>query len=216
VASSDDPLERYVERVSTPDAPFLERVMRDAQGGLSSPQMLSGPVQGRVLEMLVFALQARSVVEIGTYAGYSALAMAEGMPPEGRIVTLELDPERAEFARRQIAASPHAGRIEVVVGPALESLARLEGPFDFAFVDADKQSYVAYYEALLPKLSEHGLLAADNTLWGAQALDGTASDSARAVHAFNEHVRGDPRVRTVILAIREGITLVRKAGAHSA
>ncbi len=204
-------LERYVERVSTPDPPFLDRARQEAEASLTSPQMLSGPVQGRVLELLVFALQARSVVEIGTYAGYSALAMAEGMPPDGRIVTLELDQGRAEFARRQIAASPHAGRIEVVVGPALESLARLEGPFDFAFVDADKQGYVAYYEALLPKLSPHGLIAADNTLWGARATDGSAGDSDRAVHAFNEHVRDDPRVRSVMLAIREGLTLIRKA-----
>jgi caffeoyl-CoA O-methyltransferase len=207
-----DSLERYVERSSTPDPPFLARVLREAQAALTSPQMLSGPVQGRVLEMLVFALQAHSVIEIGTYAGYSALAMAEGLPPDGRIVTLELDAERAEFARRQIAASPHAGRIEVVVGPALESLARLDGPFDFAFVDADKQSYVAYYEALLPRLSERGLIAADNTLWGARALDGAAADSDRAVHAFNEHVRNDPRVRSVVVAIREGLTLIRKSG----
>jgi caffeoyl-CoA O-methyltransferase len=212
VVTTQESLERYVERVSTPDAPFLERVFRDAHETLTSPQMLSGPVQGRLLEMLVFALQARTIVEIGTYAGYSALAMAEGMPAGGRIVTLELDPERAEFARRQIAASPHEGRIEVVVGPALESLARFEGLFDFAFVDADKQSYVDYYEALLPKLAERGLIAADNTLWGARALDGSVGESDRAVHAFNEHVRSDPRVRSVIVAIRDGITLIRKAG----
>jgi caffeoyl-CoA O-methyltransferase len=209
---TQDSLRRYVELVSTPDAPFLERVFQDAHAALSSPEMLSGPAQGRLLEMLVFALQARSIVEIGTYAGYSALAMAEGMPASGRIVTLELDPERAEFARLQIAASPHADRVEVIVGPALESLARLDGPFDFAFIDADKQSYVAYYEALLPKLTAHGLIAADNTLRGAWALDGAAADSDRSLHAFNEHVRGDARVRSVIVAIREGVTLIRKVG----
>ncbi|MGZ4384068.1 MAG: O-methyltransferase [Gaiellaceae bacterium] len=210
-ATAAGDLESYAEQCSTPDPPFLARVMRETQASLSSPQMLSGPVQGRFLEMLVFALQARSVVEVGTYAGYSSLAMAEGMPPGGRIRTLELDPDRAEFARRQIEASPYPDRIEVIVGPALESLQRLDGPFDFAFVDADKQNYVNYYEALLPKLADHGLLAADNTLWGARALDGRAGDSDRAIHAFNEHVRNDPRVRSVILAIRDGITLVRKA-----
>jgi caffeoyl-CoA O-methyltransferase len=207
-----DEILAYVKRMSTPDSPRLEELAEVTKRTLDSPQMLSGPVVGRLLEFLVFALEARSVLEIGTYAGYSALSMAEGLPPDGHIVTLELDQARAEFARRWVAASPHAKKIEVVVGPALESLENLSGPFDFVFIDADKGGYPDYYEAVLPKLSPHGLIALDNTLSHGQVLDETdASPRAETIRAFNERVRNDPRVRCVILNVRDGITLIRRA-----
>jgi caffeoyl-CoA O-methyltransferase len=202
----------YVERMSTPGSPQLEELAREARRTLDSPQMLSGPVVGRLLEFLVFALQARSVLEIGTYAGYSALSMAEGLPPDGRIVTLELDEARAEFARRAIAASPHAQKIEVVVGPALESLESLPGPFDFVFIDADKEGYLGYYEAVLPKLSARGLIAIDNTLSHGRVLDESdRGPRTETIRDFNERVRNDPRVRCVILSVRDGVTLIRRA-----
>jgi len=174
--------------------------------------MLSGPVVGRLLEFLVFALGARSVLEIGTFSGYSALCMAEGLPPDGHIVTLERDEAHAEFARRAIAVSPHAKRIEIVLGPALASLEELPGPFDFVFIDADKVGYPDYYEAVLPKLAPHGLIAVDNTLRSGSVLDETdRSPAAEATRAFNERVRTDPRVRCVILSVRDGVTLIRRA-----
>ncbi len=207
-----DEILNYVERMSTPGSPQLEELAREARRTLDSPQMLSGPVVGRLLEFLVFALGARSVLEIGTYAGYSALSMAEGLPPDGQIVTLELDEARAEFARRAIAAGPHAQKIEVVVGPALESLESLPGPFDFVFIDADKTGYLDYYEAVLPKLSARGLIAIDNTLSHGRVLDESdESPRAETIRAFNERVRNDPRVRCVILSVRDGITLIRRA-----
>jgi caffeoyl-CoA O-methyltransferase len=180
---------------------------------LDSPQMLSGPVVGRLLEFLVFALGARSVLEIGTFSGYSALSMAEGLPAEGRIVTLELDETHAEVARRAIAASPHADKIEIVLGPALASIERLPGPFDFVFIDAGKTGCPDYYEAVvLPKLAPRGLIAVDNTLRHGSVLDESdASAAAAATHTFNERVRNDPRVRCVILSVRDGITLIRPA-----
>jgi caffeoyl-CoA O-methyltransferase len=174
--------------------------------------MLSGPVVGRLLEFLVAALGARSVLEIDTFSGYSALAMAEGLPPEGRIVTLELDEAHAELARRAFDASPHAEKIEIVLGPALESIESLPGPFDFVFIDADKVGYPNYYEAVLPKLAPRGLIAVDNTLRSGSVLDETNRISAvLATRAFNERVRRDPRVRCVILSVRDGVTLIRRA-----
>jgi caffeoyl-CoA O-methyltransferase len=209
--TTDDIL-AYVERHTTPSSPRLEELSEETHRTLDDPQMLSGPVVGRLLEFLVFALEARSVLEIGTFSGYSALAMAEGLSPDGHIVTLELDEKHAEVARRAIAASPHAGRIEVLLGPALESLEQLPGPFDFVFVDADKTGYLDYYEAVLPKLSPRGLIAVDNTLrHGAVLDDSDTSEGTKAIRAFNERVRNDPRVRCVILSVRDGVTLIRRA-----
>ena len=172
--------------------------------------MLTGSVQGRLLELLVYALQARRVLELGTFSGYSALSMAAGLPADGRIDTCELEETQAEVARRYIARSPYADRITVHVGPALETIGRLEGDFDFVYIDADKENYVNYYKAMLPRLSAAGVIAADNTLWSGSVLDDAdPSESTSGIKAFNEHVRNDPRVTSVLLTVRDGITLIR-------
>jgi caffeoyl-CoA O-methyltransferase len=167
--------------------------------------MLTGPVAGRFLELLVWFGRPQRVLEIGTFSGHSALAMAAALPEGGRIDTCELDPERAAFAQRYFDRSPHGDRITVHLGPAIETIERLEGEFDFVFIDADKGGYVGYYEAVLPRLSERGLIAADNTLADGRVLDGSAD-----VIAFNEHVAADPRTVQVILSVRDGITLIRR------
>ena len=173
--------------------------------------MLTGTVEGRLLEALVWAAQPQLVLELGTYSGYSALAMAAALPPGGRIVTCELSDEHADFAQRHIDASPYADRIEVRRGPALESVAALEGPFDLVFIDADKVNYVNYYEAVVPKLAERGLIAADNTLWsGRVAEDEDESEATDAMRTFNDRVRDDDRVVAVMLSVRDGITLIRR------
>jgi caffeoyl-CoA O-methyltransferase len=137
--------------------------------------------------------------------------MAAGLPSGGHVDTCERDPERAEFARRHIARSPYADRVTVHVGPALETIERLEGEFDLVFLDADKPNYVRYYEALLPRLSERGLIVADNTLWGGSVVE-EADDGelTRAVRAFNDHVRGDERAVCTLLTVRDGVTLIRR------
>jgi caffeoyl-CoA O-methyltransferase len=207
-----DEILAYVDRHSTPSSEQLDELAEETTRTLGSPNMLSGPVVGRLLEFLVAALGARSVLEIGTFSGYSALAMAEGLPPEGRIVTLEIDEAHAELARRAIAESPHAGKIEIVLGPALESIERLPGPFDFVFIDADKDQYLDYYEAVLPKLTPRGLIAADNTLRNGHVLDESdRSPANEGIRAFNERARNDPRVRCVILSVRDGVTLIRRS-----
>ena len=190
----------------------MEALAEETRSTLSASGMLSGAVEGRLLEMLVFATGARSVLEFGTYSGYSALSMARALPADGRIVTLEVSEEHAEFARRHIAASAYADRIDVMVGPALDSVAQLAGPFDFVFIDADKPNYRNYFEAVLPKLSERGLIAVDNTLWSGAVLDPgseDASESTRALAAFNDMVVQDERVNCVMLTVRDGVTLIR-------
>ncbi len=206
-------LDAYAERHTTPPPDHLVSLAADIRAELASPGMMVGPVEGRLLELLVFALGATAVLEIGTFGGYSALSMAAGLAPGGRIVTCELDPVHAAFARARIAASPHAGRIEVVEGPALETIGGLDGPFDLVFIDADKERYLDYFEATLPKLAPRGLIAADNTLWSGRVLDeGDRTADTVALRAFNDRLATDPRVVAVQTTVRDGLTLVRRAG----
>jgi caffeoyl-CoA O-methyltransferase len=203
-------IERYAEEHTSPPDPLLGELEAETKATLSVPQMLAGPLQGRFLEFLVYCLRPKRVVEIGTYSGYSALSMAGGLPADGRIDTCEIDEERAEVARRYIARSAYADRITIHLAPALETIAQLEGSFDFVFIDADKGGYVDYYEAVLPRLSEHGLIVADNTLYGGRVLNEVDDESlARAIVRFNEHVRSDERVVSVLLPLRDGVTLIR-------
>jgi caffeoyl-CoA O-methyltransferase len=207
-----DEIDRYAEEHTTPPSELLAALAEETRATLPTPQMLTGTVEGRLLEMLVWASEARRVLEIGTYSGYSALSMAAALPPGGHIDTCEIEEQHAEVARRYIDQSPHADRITVHVGPALETIERLEGDFDFVFIDADKENYVNYYEAVLPRLAERGLIAADNTLWSGRVLDESDDDEGtRAIRVFNEHVRADPRVTSVMLTVRDGVTLIRHA-----
>jgi caffeoyl-CoA O-methyltransferase len=203
-------IEWYAEEHTTPPTALLAALAEETRATLRSPQMLTGPVEGRLLEMLVYAGGARRVLEIGTYSGYAALSMAAALPPGGHIDTCEIEERHAEVARRYIAQSPYADRIAVHLGPALETIAGLEGSFDFVFIDADKENYVNYYEAVLPRLGERGLIAADNTLWSGRVLDqADQSEGTRAIREFNEHVRADSRVTSVMLTVRDGVTLIR-------
>ncbi|HXQ59457.1 MAG TPA: O-methyltransferase [Acidimicrobiales bacterium] len=207
----DPVLEAYAEAHTTPPPPHLVAVAVETQDTLDFPGMMVGTLEGRFLEMIVYALRPRRVLEIGTFSGYSALAMAAALPPGGRITTCELSPVHAEVARRHIATSPYADRIEVIEGPALETVQALDGPFDFVFIDADKPSYLAYYEAVLPKLAPGGMIAADNTLWSGNVVDEKdSSDNTVAIRAFNDTVVADPRVVSVQLTVRDGVTLIRR------
>ncbi len=210
---ASEQLEAYIEAHTTPPEPHLAALAEETRATLNAPQMLTGTVEGRLLEALVWAASPQLVVELGTYSGYSALSMAAALPPGGRIVTCELSDEHADFAQRHIDASPYADRIELRRGPALESVTALDGPFDLVFIDADKQNYVNYYEAVVPKLAERGLIAVDNTLWsGNVAGEEDQSDAAVALREFNDRVREDERVVCVMLSVRDGITLIRLRG----
>jgi caffeoyl-CoA O-methyltransferase len=206
-------IDRYAEQHTTAFGPELTALARDAVTTLGSASMLSGPVVGRLLELLVHATRARLVLEIGTFAGLSALAMAAGLEPDGRIITCEIDRERSQFARARFESAGLAERIELRVGPALETIESLDGPFDLVFIDADKTGYLAYYEAVLPKLSAHGLIVVDNTLRSGTILEG-ARDADAGTHSmahFNDHVARDARAVCVMLTVRDGLTLIRRA-----
>jgi caffeoyl-CoA O-methyltransferase len=207
-------VERYAEDHTTAPPPHLAALADETRATLRAPQMMTGRLEGRFLEFLVFASGARKVLELGTYSGYSALSMAAGLPPDGRITTCEVDPDVAAVARRHIAASPYADRVEVRVGPALDTLSELTGPFDLVFIDADKPAYRDYFEAVLPKLADRGLIAIDNTLWSGRVVDGDDSEeSTRALRELNDALVADPRVVCVLLTVRDGVTLVRRAPA---
>ncbi|HEV2058512.1 MAG TPA: O-methyltransferase [Solirubrobacteraceae bacterium] len=209
-----DAVEAYATAHTTAPAPFLQALAAETRETLDSPQMLTGEVEGRFLEFLVFLAQPRLVLEIGTYSGYSALSMAQALPPGARIVSCELDPQRVAFAERHIAGAGMSDRIDVRQGPAQETIAALDGPFDLVFIDADKESYLDYYEGVLPKLSERGLIVVDNVLWSGRVAAPPSDDdkeSTRALRVFNDHVAADERVVSVMLSVRDGVTLVRRA-----
>jgi caffeoyl-CoA O-methyltransferase len=199
-------IEEYVERLTSPHDALLTELSRETAGELGSPQMLTGPVAGRFLELLVWGMQPQRVLEVGTFSGHSALSMAAALPAGGHIDACEIDPDRAAFAQRYFDRSPHGSKITLHVGPANETIERLEGEFDLVFIDADKGGYVDYYDAVLPRLAERGLIVADNTLAGGRVIDETP-DVAR----FNEHVAADARSVQVLLSVRDGMTLIRRA-----
>ncbi len=207
---SGEALDAYLDAHATPLEPLLQENRRETYASLSSPQMIAGPVVGRLLRLLVSVAAPRLVLEIGTFTGYSALAMAGGLPPDGRIVTCELSPERAAFAQGYFDRSPWADRIDLRVGPALDTVDALDGPFDFVFIDADKDGYRGYYEAVVPKLSPRGLIVVDNTLSGGDVVD-PFDERDRAMAAFNEHVQADDRTENVLLSVRDGVSVIRLA-----
>jgi caffeoyl-CoA O-methyltransferase len=202
-----DEVEAYSERFTTAGRlDLFDRLGAETRETQTAPQMMVGVVEGAFLSFLVAFAQAKRVVEVGTFTGWSTIAMARALPPGGSIVTCDINEETTTVARRYAEEAGVADRIDFRLGPAVETLATLEGPFDFAFIDADKPGYVDYYEAILPKLSERGIIGADNTLFG---LDGDG-ENARAITRFNEHVVADGRVEAVLLPIREGVTLIRR------
>lgn len=203
-------LDAYVDAHATPLEPLLQENYEATYASLSSPQMIAGPVLGRLLRLLVSMAAPRLVLEIGTFSGYSALSMAGGLPPDGRIVTCEVSPERAAFAQGYFDRSPWGDRIDVHVGPALDTVNGLDGPFDFVFIDADKEGYTDYYEAVVPKLSPRGVVAVDNTLSSGDVVD-PVDERDRVMADFNDHVQADERTENVLLSVRDGVTLIRLA-----
>ncbi len=207
---SPEDLDRYAEASTTRAPDHLLALEEDTRASLTAPQMLSGTVVGRLLETLVWLRRPRLVLEIGTYSGGSALWMARGLPPEGRIVSCELDSERAAFAEAQIARAGMADRVQVRRGPALETIRALDEPLDLVFLDADKTGYPAYYEEVVPRLGATGLLVADNTLMSGRVLDPASDDaSAAAMAAFNALAAAEPLVVATLLTVRDGVTLIR-------
>ena len=206
----DETLARYATDHSAAEDPLYAELRAETRADVPAPQMQVGRLEGRLLKLLAQLAGARLAVEIGTYTGYSALSIAEALPEDGRLITFDADPEATAVARRYFARAPWGDRIELRLGDARERLAEVEGPVDFAFIDADKTAYRHYWDVLVPRMRPGGVIAVDNVLWSGRALDPDEDDAdARAIAAFNAHVAADDRVEAVMLTVRDGITVAR-------
>ncbi len=206
-------IDEYILQHIDPEGDYLHALYRDTHLKLLYPRMASGHLQGRMLKMFVRMIKPSCILEIGTYSGYSALCMAEGLPEGGMIHTFEINDEQEEFTRPWFEGSPYADRIKLYIGDALQLVPQLGLTFDLAFVDGDKRRYVDYYEMILPRLADGGYIIADNTLWDGHVLEEHphASDlQTLGIKAFNDLVARDERVEKVILPLRDGLTIIRK------
>jgi caffeoyl-CoA O-methyltransferase len=205
-------VEQYAEAHSSPDGELFERLAAETRDKSEAPQMMVGLLEGQFLGALVRSLQATRILELGTFTGYSSISMALALPPDGRVITCDLNAETTEIARRYAAEAGVVERIEYRTGPALETISELDGEFELIFIDADKPNYLNYYEATLPKLAARGLMILDNTLWSGRVADpGEDDENTRAIRAVNDRVLEDPRVRNVLLTVRDGMNLVWRA-----
>ena len=208
---ADPRVEQYAVEHTTGEPAYFAELAERTRAETDAPTMMVGTLEGRFLAALVALARPQLVLELGTFTGYSALSMAGSLPPGGRIITCDISEKHVALARRNIAASPHADVIEIKVGPALDSIGALDGPFDMVFIDADKVNYVAYYEAVVPKLAPDGVIVADNVLWSGRLLDAADdSESTQALREFNDHVAADERVEVVMLTVRDGVSLIRR------
>jgi predicted O-methyltransferase YrrM len=203
-------VEEYAEAHTTPDVELFERLAAETREKTKIPQMMVGRIEGQFLAFIVRSTGARRVLELGTFTGYSSISMARALPPGGRIVTCDVDEETTAIARRYADEAGVVDRIDYRLGPASETIAQLDGPFDLVFIDADKVGYVDYYEAALPKLADDGLILADNTLASGSVVEDDPGTMGSAIKRFNDHVFEDDRVECVMLTIRDGVTLIRR------
>ena len=204
-------LDEYILQHIDAEGDYLHALWRDTQLRLSYGQMASGHLQGRLLKMLIEMIKPQKVLELGTFSGYATLCMAEGLPEKAEIHTFEVFDENEDFLRKWFDGSAYKDKIHLHIGDALQLVPQMEGGWDFAFIDADKREYVAYYEMLLPLMRPGGFIVADNTLWYGHVLEEARESDAQTlgVQAFNDLVASDPRVEKVILPLRDGLTIIR-------
>jgi len=205
----DEKIEEYAFDHTSYEGDLLKQLEDETYEKLDIPQMTTGRIEARLLKMLARLAEAERILEIGTFAGYSALSMAEALPEEGELVTCEMDPEAIFVAKKYFGLSPHGKKITLMEGPALDSLKKLSGLFDMAFIDADKENYINYYDAIFPLIRSGGLMAIDNVLWSGRVLD-PKDNSDKAIHELNEKVVQDNRVESVLLTVRDGLNCIIK------
>lgn len=212
-------LEEYILQHISPEHPHLYKLYRATNTKLLRPRMASGHVQGQLLKMICQMIQPKRVLEIGTFSGYSALAMASGMPEGSRIYTFEINDEQEDFTRPWIESSPWADKVEMIIGDITEILPKIfeksNQPFDLVFMDANKRDYCAYYDFVIPYIRPGGWLLADNTLWDGHVVDPAYAKDAQThgILAFNDYMRREAEEGNIelnLLPIRDGLTIIRK------
>jgi len=204
-------IEAYAQAHSMAESEVCHALRSETHKQTDCPQMLVGPLEGAFLKMMTQLVQAKRVLEIGMFTGYSALCFAEVLPEDGTITTCEIDEESAALARRFFARSPHGNKITIRMGPALETMQELYGPFDLIFIDADKQNYLNYYRRAKDLLAKNGLILIDNVLWDGDVLIQPPPDErTAAIQQLNRVVASDPDVSAVLVTIRDGVLVVRK------
>lgn len=206
-------IDEYILQHIDPESDYLKALYRDTHVKLLRPRMASGHLQGRMLKMFVEMIRPRQILEIGTYSGYSALCLAEGLPEDGMLHTFEINDEQEDFTRPWLEHSAYAEKIKFYIGDALEKIPSLGITFDLAFIDGDKRRYIDYYEIVLAHLSDGGYIIADNTLWDGHVLETSPRSNdyqTIGIKAFNDWVAKDKRVEKVILPLRDGLTIIRK------
>ncbi len=207
-----DELENYIVEHSEDETGLLQELTRETYQKIMQPRMLSGHYQGRVLSMISKMINPKYILEIGTYTGYSALCLAEGMQIEGELHTLDINEELIDFQRKYFDISTYGKRIHQHLGDALEIIPKLDRTFDIVFIDADKENYVNYFHLIIDKLRSGGILLSDNVLWSGKVIEALKKDdiSTKAILEYNELLKNDSRIETVILPIRDGLTISRK------
>lgn len=205
-------IDEYITQHSDAEPAYLSKINRNTHLKIINPRMLSGHLQGRVLAMFCQMIQPERVLELGTFTGYSALCMAEALPDNGVLHTIECDDELEDFILENFAGSEHGKKIRLHIGDALTVIGQLDETFDLVFIDADKREYLAYYEAVLPKLSTGGFILADNTLWDGKVVQKVVPNDHQTIEImkFNDFVAADTRVEKVMLPLRDGLTIIRK------
>lgn len=205
-------LDEYILQHIDAESDYLQRLYRDAWVHLMNPRMSSGHLQGRLLKMIVEMVHPHRILEIGTFAGYSALCLAEGLTDDDRLYTFEIDDELEDFTRRWIEGSPIGHRVEFIIGDALQLVPTLGVKFDFVFIDGDKRQYLDYYEMALEHTAPKAFILADNTLWDGHVVEDAylRDNQTKAIRKFNDFVASDSRVEKVILPLRDGLTIIRK------
>lgn len=204
-------IEAYAQACSMPESVVCQSLREETQRTMEDAQMLVGPLEGAFLKMMAQLVGARRVLEIGTFTGYSALCLAEALPADGTVLTCEIDEDSAAVARRYIVQVPYGKKIEVRIGPALETMRTVAGPFDLIFIDADKANYLNYYRRALDLLSPNGVILIDNVLWSGEVLKQPPPDErTAAIQELNRAVAQDSSVNAVLVTIRDGVLVVRK------
>ena len=203
-------LQKYVEDHSEPESDLLQQINRETHLHVLKPRMLSGHLQGRVLSMLSHMIKPKNVLEIGTYTGYAALCMAEGMQDDGKLITIDNNEELSVRTKGYFQQSKYADQIEMVVGNALEVIPTLNQQWDLVFIDADKENYANYFDQIIDQVRVGGFIIADNVLWSGKVFDTSKNDKAtESIRDFNQKMHTDPRVENVLFPIRDGLMIVR-------